>query len=97
MALINTRVVRRSNALMDFRYGQDFRYDESVLTGDGISGKMKGMAAAMSVGVLMLDPKESFVRRTVDKFLPDPGEGPSREKREAGFFAIRRLRKKLIS
>ncbi|NNC55544.1 MAG: saccharopine dehydrogenase, partial [Pseudomonadales bacterium] len=89
MALINTRVVRRSNALTDFAYGKDFRYDESVLSGAGVSGKAKGMAAALSVGVLMLDPKKSFIRRTVDKFLPDPGEGPSREKREAGFFAIR--------
>ncbi|MBT8139186.1 MAG: saccharopine dehydrogenase NADP-binding domain-containing protein [Gammaproteobacteria bacterium] len=89
MALINTRVVRRSNALADFAYGKDFRYDESVLTGDGIAGRAKGMAAALSVGVLMLDPKKSLLRRTIDKFLPDPGEGPSREKREAGFFAIR--------
>lgn len=89
MGLINTRVVRRSNALADFHYGKDFKYDESVLTGDGISGKLKGTASALSLGVLMLDPAESFVRRTVDRFLPEPGEGPSREKREAGFFAVR--------
>ncbi|MGB5324394.1 MAG: saccharopine dehydrogenase NADP-binding domain-containing protein [Pseudomonadales bacterium] len=89
MGLINTRVVRRSNALADFHYGKEFRYDESVLTGDGMAGKLKGMASALSLGVLMLDPAESFLRRTVDRFLPDPGEGPSREKREAGFFAVR--------
>ena len=39
MALINTRNVHRSNMLMGFPYGQDFVYDEMVLTGPGEKGE----------------------------------------------------------
>ena len=39
MALINTRNVHRSNMLMGFPYGQEFVYDEMVLTGAGERGE----------------------------------------------------------
>ena len=39
MAIINTRNVHRSNMLMGFPYGQDFVYDEMVLTGPGEKGE----------------------------------------------------------
>src|SRR3569833_690927 len=39
MALVNTRNVHRANLLMGFPYGQDFVYDEMVLTGDGEQGQ----------------------------------------------------------
>ena len=39
MATINTRNVHRSNMLMGFPYGQDFVYDEMVLTGPGEQGE----------------------------------------------------------
>ena len=39
MASINTRNVHRSNMLMGFPYGQDFVYDEMVLTGPGEKGE----------------------------------------------------------
>ena len=35
MAGINTRMVRRSNALLDFAYGAGFRYDEAIDMGKG--------------------------------------------------------------
>jgi len=38
MANVDTRVVRRSNALLDNVYGADFRYDEAMLTGRGPVG-----------------------------------------------------------
>ncbi|QKK03037.1 MAG: saccharopine dehydrogenase [Pseudomonadota bacterium] len=89
MAAINTRVVHRANALQNYAYGRDFRYDEAVLTGRGFGGRMKaysvsaGMAAfALGAG---LAPTRALLRRLV---LPSPGEGPSAEKREAGFFNI---------
>jgi len=39
MAVINTRNIHRSNALLDFKYGKDFMYDEMMLTGDGEQGE----------------------------------------------------------
>ena len=38
MASINTKNVHRSNALLDYRYGKDFKYGEMVLTGPGEQG-----------------------------------------------------------
>ncbi|MBR0729990.1 saccharopine dehydrogenase NADP-binding domain-containing protein [Bradyrhizobium japonicum] len=76
MALINTRNVHRSNMLMGFPYGQDFVYDEMVLTGPG----EKGEANAQRV-----------VAANAEKTgpnAPKPGEGPSKEERENGRFDL---------
>ena len=63
MAGVNTKVVRRSHALAGYPYGKDFRYDESVLTGRGVSGWLKGALMIAGLGALVLprnicaDPK----------------------------------------
>jgi len=88
MAAANTRVVRRSNALLDFPYGRDFRYEETMDTGDGARGFAR--AAAVSAGfvaffaALATSPTRSLVAR----MLPSPGEGPDRDARENGHFRI---------
>ena len=38
MAAINTKIVRRSHALLGYPYGKDFRYREAVMTGKGPAG-----------------------------------------------------------
>ncbi|NCP64695.1 MAG: saccharopine dehydrogenase [Paraglaciecola sp.] len=73
MAAINTRNVHRSNHLLGHVYGKDFVYDEMLMTGPG----EKGEAIANAVAT--------------DKSMggdggPKPGEGPSKEEREAGFY-----------
>lgn len=75
MAAINTRNVHRSNFLLDQLYGADFVYDEMLVTGPGDKGEAIANAVA------------------ADKSLgsdggPQPGEGPSREERDAGFYDI---------
>lgn len=89
MAGINTKVVRRSNALAGYPYGKDFRYDEAVRSGDGIAGRLKAYGNAAMLGMLMLAKPGSFMKKIVDKVLPDPGEGPNKEKREAGFYNLK--------
>lgn len=88
MAAINTRIVRRSNALLDFAYGKDFRYDEAVDTGAGLAGLARAAALTAGMGLgfgaLALPPTRALLQR----FLPAPGEGPSREERERGSFLI---------
>lgn len=88
MAAVNTRVVRRSNALLDFAYGRGFRYDETVDTGRGLPGLAR--ASAMSAGMALSAAAMVFspVRKLATRFLPAPGEGPSREQREHGSFEI---------
>ena len=41
MAGINTRIVRRSNALSNYKYGKDFKYDEAIMTGNGFKGYLE--------------------------------------------------------
>ena len=88
MSTINTRVVRRSHALQGFLYGKDFQYDEAMMTGAGFSGRGKGMMLLMGMGVMMSAKPNSFLRNTMNRFLPKPGEGPSKEKRESGFYKM---------
>jgi len=88
MSTINTRVVRRSHALKDFPYGKDFQYDEAMMTGPGFSGRTKGTMLLMGTGVMMSAKPDSFLRNTMNRFLPKPGEGPSKEKRESGFYKM---------
>lgn len=89
MAVINTRVVRRSNALLDYQYGRDFRYEEAVMTGDGAAGWVRAVALAGSLGGFVAASSIRPVRSLMNRlFLPQPGEGPDRQARENGFFDI---------
>ena len=47
MSAINIRIVHRSNALAKHGYGKDFTYDEAILTGPGLKGRLvaAGIAA----------------------------------------------------
>ena len=88
MGAVNTKVVRRSNALLGYAYGRAFRYDEAVLCGNGAGGFLKatatGLGGAAGMGAMAIGP----IRRVVAGRLPQPGEGPTREQREAGYFEI---------
>lgn len=75
MAAINTRNVHRTNFLLDHAYGEDFVYDEMVLTGPGDGGEAAANAVA---GDTSLGGEGG----------PKPGEGPSKEEREAGFYDV---------
>lgn len=88
MAGINTRVVRRSNALLDYAYGEDFRYDEATLVGPGPSGFAKAFAMAAGSGMVLAAAAVPILRSLLERVIPEPGEGPSAELRESGFFNI---------
>ncbi len=88
MAGINTRVVRRSHALLGDAYGPDFRYDEAMLTGPGPAGWLKAAALAAGLGATLAAGSIAPLRKGLAALLPTPGEGPSREQRDAGFFEI---------
>jgi short subunit dehydrogenase-like uncharacterized protein len=75
MAAINTRNIHRSNFLLKLAYGADFVYDEMMITGAGDKGEAiaNAVAADKSLGA---------------EGGPKPGEGPSRQEREAGFYDL---------
>ena len=86
MAAINTRVVRRSHALSGYPYGKDFRYDEAMISGKGLAGRLKGLAGLVVIGAMMAGKPDSFYKKTLNRLFPEPGEGPSASEREAGYF-----------
>lgn len=76
MATINTKNVHRTNFLLGHPYGTDFKYDEMVLTSAGEIGEKlaHGMAEML---------KNPFGAKP-----PQPGEGPTKEERENGFYDV---------
>ncbi len=88
MAAINTRVVRRSNALLGYRYGRAFRYSEVMATGSGPRGAARAGALAAGLAAFMAAAAVGPTRKLLEKKLPSPGEGPDRQTRERGFFIV---------
>jgi len=88
MAGLNTRVVRRSNALQGWAYGRRFRYRE--VTGFGGSPAAPVLGAAASTGLKALVAGLAFgpSRALLGRLLPAPGEGPGEKTRRTGFFRI---------
>lgn len=74
MATINTKNIHRSNYLLSHQYGDDFVYDEMMLTGPGDQGEAMAKAVAEDKSMAN-DPKK-------------PGEGPTKEERETGLYDV---------
>lgn len=92
MAGVNTKVVRRSHALAGYPYGRGFRYDESVLTGRGLSGWFKGTMMTLGLGALVFFASFTPTRRLLQRFvLAKPGEGPDRQLQQQGFFNLMQI------
>ena len=70
-------------------YGAEFRYDEAMLMGDGPAGWLKAAGLTAGLGAAMGAGAIGPLRSLLERFLPAPGEGPSKEEREAGFFDLR--------
>lgn len=91
MAPYNTRIVRRSNALLDWVYGREFRYSESMSLG---SSAIAPVASAIVSGVgsatfgLGSRYFRLLPRRVLDRLVPKPGTGPSATARERGYYRI---------
>lgn len=90
MAAINTRIVLRSNALLNYAYGTKFQYDEGILTGPGTIGWIA--AQSLKVGLdsialaMTLPPMRWLLENTL---IPKAGEGPSVSDQEQGFYDLR--------
>lgn len=89
MSAINSRVVRRSHALLGYPWGDDFLYDErmslprspvGVAAAVAITGALVGFVAASQVPAL---------RKMIEKRMPKPGEGPTEEERTRGHYVVR--------
>ncbi len=88
MGPINTRVVRRSAALLvgDSVFAPNFSYQEYMHFGRGAKAAIT--AAGVSAGMLFGQSAMAFkpVRRAIGLMAPAPGEGPSEVKMDRGSF-----------
>jgi short subunit dehydrogenase-like uncharacterized protein len=89
MSAINNRIVHRSNALQDARYGKEFTYDEAMIVGRGMKGRLTAYGVTAALGGFVTASAFKPSRWVVEKFVPQPGEGPSPEAQEAGYYDLR--------
>lgn len=85
MASINEKVVYRSAALAPQLYGErgSFSYKEATLAPGPIAAWLGSGALAAGLAALLFPPTRALLTATV---LPKPGQGPSEELREKGYF-----------
>ena len=88
MAGVNTRVVRRSAELLDGMYGTDFQYNEGTPTGKGPGGFLGATGMGVGTGAFAGMAAFSVTRGLLQKFLPKPGEGPSEDAINNGYYDI---------
>ncbi|GAB3216500.1 saccharopine dehydrogenase family protein [Mycolicibacterium hippocampi] len=91
MAIPNTRIVRRTNALLDYAYGRRFEYAEQMSVGRSVVAPLAaamatgGNVATMGLGSRFLD---RVPRGLLERVLPKVGTGPSERAREQGHYTV---------
>jgi short subunit dehydrogenase-like uncharacterized protein len=88
MATYNTRIVRRSNALLGHAYGPGFRYREVMDVGTSPLAPLLAGGVTAGVGALAAGMALPGTRQLLDRVLPKPGEGPSEKVRQGGHFRV---------
>ncbi|PCJ43070.1 MAG: saccharopine dehydrogenase [Moraxellaceae bacterium] len=90
MAVINTRIVFRSNLLANTPYGKDFTYDEAVMMAKNWKGYLSAATSVAGISGFFLGvlfpPSRFLLERYV---LPKPGSGPTPEEQVSGYYDLR--------
>ena len=95
MEAINSRIVLRSNSIKQDSTPANLIYGEAVLTGKGLKGYLRAAVITLSLGGFAFATKYRFLRYLIQQFvLPKPGEGPSPEQQQKGFFDLRIIGKR---
>lgn len=91
MAMYNTRIVRRSNALLGYAYGRRFRYAEYMSVGPSVLAPVTSAATTAAIAASAAFGSRFFKflpRKLVERVAPKPGTGPSEEVRENGYYRV---------
>ena len=88
MGPINSRVVRRSAALLagSGPFAPDFQYREYARVGRGASAALAASAVAIGIAAGRTALAFAPLRRVAARFVPAPGEGPSERAMDGGSF-----------
>jgi len=84
MGPVNSRVVRRSAALLGF--SPDFAYREYLQTGAGLGGALAAGSLSFAEAVTQAALHWAPLRRLIRGYAPAPGTGPSEEAINQGSF-----------
>jgi short subunit dehydrogenase-like uncharacterized protein len=84
----DSRIVRRSNALLDHAYGPGFRYQEHLAVGSGPAAPVLAGLVTAGLGVVAGSMRFGPTQAVLDRVLPAPGHGPSEQRRRSGHFRI---------
>eukprot|EP01114_Cavostelium_apophysatum_P013368 TRINITY_DN3222_c0_g1_i1.p1 TRINITY_DN3222_c0_g1~~TRINITY_DN3222_c0_g1_i1.p1 ORF type:complete len:433 (+),score=83.53 TRINITY_DN3222_c0_g1_i1:81-1379(+) len=85
MSVVNSKTVRRSNALSGYSYGKDMRYYEGLGFKNPIKAAIATVGTSIFLGLALFPP----IRFIMQKFMIKPGEGPSKEKQERCHFGAK--------
>ncbi|MEV3905024.1 saccharopine dehydrogenase NADP-binding domain-containing protein [Mycobacterium sp. NPDC050551] len=91
MAAANTRIVRRSNALLEYPYGRRFEYGEVMSVGRSVAAPAAAaLGAGVNGAVFALGTRffDKLPRKAVERVLPKAGTGPSEKAREQGHYTV---------
>lgn len=88
MSAINAKVVRRSNALQGYSYGERASYGEAIGTPNPFVAFAVVAGLAVGGALVALPLTRRALLGTV---LPLPGQGPPRDLLDSGFFKVRTL------
>lgn len=89
MAAVNTRVVRRSHALLGRPWGDDFAYDERMSLPRSARGAAMALGVTAGLAGIVAASQVPLLRKQLEARLPKPGEGPSEEQRAKGRYRVR--------
>jgi short subunit dehydrogenase-like uncharacterized protein len=91
MGATNSRIVRRSNALLDWAYGRALRYSETMSMGSSVVAPIAAaMGTAGNAAVVGLGSRyfNKLPRRLLERIAPKPGTGPSERVRDNGHYRV---------
>jgi short subunit dehydrogenase-like uncharacterized protein len=84
----DSRIVRRTNALLGHPYGPRFRYRERLGVGGGPAAPLVAGLLTAGMGALVAGLRVAPTRALLDRVLPGPGQGPSEKTRAEGHFRV---------
>jgi short subunit dehydrogenase-like uncharacterized protein len=91
MGAPNSRIVRRTNALLDWAYGTKFRYAENMSVGSSVVAPLAAaLGTATNAAILGLGSRyfNKLPRGILERIAPSPGTGPSERARENGHYRV---------
>jgi len=91
MGAPNSRIVRRSNALLGWAYGPKFRYAENMSVGSSVVAPLAAaLGTATNAAILGLGSRyfNKLPRGILERIVPSPGTGPSERARENGHYRV---------